>query len=84
MTTEPTTDPPNCIAVLTNWRIFSTVLNCIGEEKVILPTPGVQSIEETAGTTVAQPIDAQPGKDAQLIKTDQVVQPVQVAQPEVK
>ena len=77
MPTEPTIDPPNCIAVLTNWRIFSTVLSCIGEEKVILPTPGVQSIEETAGTTVAQP-----GKDAQLIKTDQVVQPVQVAQPE--
>ena len=79
MTTEPTIDPPNCIAVLTNWRIFSTVLNCIGKEKVILPTPGVQSVEETAGTTVAQP-----GKDPQLIKTDQVVQPVQVAQPEIK
>ena len=77
MTTEPTIDPPNCIAVLTNWRIFSTLLNCIGEEKVILPTQGVQSIEETAGATVAQP-----GKDAQLIKTDQVVQPAQVAQPE--
>ena len=29
-----TIDPPNCIAVLTNWRIFSTVLNCIGKEKV--------------------------------------------------
>ena len=82
-TTEPTIDPPNCIAVLTNWRIFSTILNCIGKKKMILPTPVVQSVENTAGTTeqsdvikeshqYAQPIDdAQPGKDAQLIESVQ-------------
>ena len=90
MATEPTIDPPNCITVLMNWRILSTVLNCIGKEKPILRTPDVQAVENTAGTTKqsdaikeshqdAQPIeDTQPGKDAQLLET--VQEPAQVTQ----
>ena len=105
MTTEPNIEPPNCTAVLTNWRIFSTVLNSIGKEKVILPTLEVQSVENTAETTKqsnvmkgshqdAQPIDdAQQGKElnktvqelAQVTQTViQVIQPVQIAQPDNK
>ena len=37
MTTPATISPPNCIAVLTNWRMFATILNYIGEGKVTLP-----------------------------------------------
>ena len=36
LASEPTIDLPNCVAVLTHWRVFSTVINCVGE-KVSLP-----------------------------------------------
>ena len=82
LTSKPIVDPPNCVAVLTNWRVFSTVLNCIGEEKVTLPR---QSFETTNLETENQDVQSISTVDTpvQDVPTDaQVVQPVQVAQPE--
>ena len=30
LASEPSIDPANCVAVLTHWRVFSTVINCVG------------------------------------------------------
>ena len=27
LTFQPSVDPPNCLAVLTHWRVFSTIIN---------------------------------------------------------
>ena len=40
----PSIDPPNCVAVLIHRRVFSTVINCVGE-KVTLPEPTDVSAE---------------------------------------
>ena len=84
LTSKPIVDPPNCVAVLTNWRVFSTLLNCIGEEKVTLPR---QSFETTNLEAENQDVQSISTVDTpvQDVPTDaQVVQPVQVAQPEVE
>ena len=39
-------DSPNCVAVLTHWRVFSTIINCVGEKKVSLPESADVSAEE--------------------------------------
>ena len=66
-----------------NWRVFSTVLNCIGEEKVTLARQSFETTnleaenQDVQSTSVDTPV--------QDVPTDaQVVQPVQVAQPEVE
>ena len=41
----PTMDPPNCVAVFTHWRAMSTLINCVGEEKVALVEPDVEELE---------------------------------------
>ena len=40
----PSIDLPNCVAVLTHWRVFSTIINCVGK-KVTLPEPTGVSAE---------------------------------------
>ena len=37
LTPEPSVDLPNCVAMLTHWRVISTIINSIREKKVSLP-----------------------------------------------
>ena len=66
----PSIDPPNCVAVLTHWRVFSTVINCVGE-KVTLPEPTDVSAEEK----VSSPKDSSMKQQEEEMEVESCNQP---------
>ena len=61
----PSIDPPNCVAVLTHWRVFSTVINCVGE-KVSLPG----TTDVSAEGKVSSPIDSSVKQQEEEMEVD--------------
>ena len=66
----PSIDPPNCVAVLTHWRVFSTVINCVGQ-KVTLPEPTDVSAEEK----VSSPKDSSVKQQEEEMEVESCNQP---------
>ena len=50
LTSEPTVDLPKCVAVLTHWRVFSTIVNCVGEKVSLPETADVSAGENFRGS----------------------------------
>ena len=61
----PSIDPPNCVAVLTHWRVFSTVINCVGE-KVSLPG----TTDVSAEGKVSSPVDSSVKQQEEEMEVD--------------
>ena len=67
-------DPPNCVTVLTHWRVFSTVINCVGE-KVTLPETTDVSAEEK----VSSPKDSSVKQQEEEMEVEPCNQPESVS-----
>ena len=67
---QPTIDPPICEAGLAHWRVVSTIINYIGEEKVNIAEH--DSNEQPKRKSTLLSMTQMSSKDSQLLSTTQV------------
>ena len=56
----PSIDPPNCVAVLTHWRVFSTFINCVGETTDVSAEEKVSSPKDSSVKQQEEEMEVEP------------------------
>ena len=73
---KPTKDPPSCVAALAHWRVVSTIINYIGEEKVNIAEhdSNEQSRLPVAEHDSSEQPEEAPVREEEKMDTDTIVQ----------